>query len=63
MDTIFYCPALCRYTDELKIVGFAVLNNFMDPKELAQPTSRSVRDYVLNQGAFEVPLHTGKLQS
>lgn len=31
----------------------------MDPKEMAQPYSRSTRDYVLNAGAFQVPLHIG----
>ena len=28
---------------------------------MGAPASRSVRDYVLNTGAFQLPLHTGAL--
>lgn len=48
-----------RYSRALRVVGFAVLNVFLDPKEGGQPVSRSIQDFVLNQGAFQLPLHAG----
>jgi hypothetical protein len=36
------------------VVGFALLPLFLDPKAGSQPVSRSIQDYVLNQGAFQV---------
>lgn len=38
-----------RFTCSVALVGTALLPAFLDPREGGQPTSRSVRDYVLNQ--------------
>jgi hypothetical protein len=43
-----------RTSGMLRVVGFALLPLFLDPKAGAQPVSRSIQDYVLNQGAFQV---------
>ncbi|WIA19544.1 hypothetical protein OEZ85_004153 [Tetradesmus obliquus] len=48
-----------RTSGVLRVVGFALLGLFLDPKAGGQPVSRSIQDYVLNQGAFQVPLHAG----
>ena len=38
-----------RFSGTAALVGSALLPVFLDPREGSQPTSRSVRDYVLNQ--------------
>jgi hypothetical protein len=43
-----------RTSGLLRVVGFALLPLFLDPKAGSQPVSRSIQDYVLNQGAFQV---------
>jgi hypothetical protein len=43
-----------RFSRSLKVVGFALLPLFLDPTTGQQPTSRSIQDYVLNEGAFQV---------
>ena len=44
------------------IVGFAVLNLFVDPLQQEQPADRSVREYVLNEGSFQLSLHRSGLK-
>jgi hypothetical protein len=43
-----------RTSGLLRVVGFALVPLFLDPKAGSQPVSRSIQDYVLNQGAFQV---------
>lgn len=43
-----------RPSRALRVVGFALVGLFLDPKTAGQPVSRSIQDYVLNQGAFQV---------
>ncbi len=38
-----------RWSREQRVVGYAALNVFIDPKQQLQPLSKNVRDYVLNQ--------------
>lgn len=38
-----------RWSRQLRVVGFACLPVFVDPKTMQQPLSRNVRDYVLNK--------------
>jgi hypothetical protein len=56
-----HAPCVClqvqtieRYSRSLRVVGFALLPLFLDPTTGSQPVSRSIQDYVLNQGAFQV---------
>jgi hypothetical protein len=37
-----------RWSRALRVVGYAALACFTDPKTQAQPLSRNMRDYVLN---------------
>ncbi len=48
---------ICRWERERRVVGYACLPVFSDPKTSQQPASKGLRDYVLNQGAFQIPLH------
>lgn len=43
-----------RTSRALRVVGFALVPIYLDPKSGGQPVSRSIQDYVLNQGAFQV---------
>jgi hypothetical protein len=43
-----------RSSRTLRVVGFALLALFLDPRDGRQPLSRSINDYVLNGGAFQV---------
>jgi hypothetical protein len=43
-----------RSSRALRVVGFALLVLFLDPRDGGQPLSRSLSDYVLNSGAFQV---------
>jgi hypothetical protein len=43
-----------RSSRQLRVVGFALLALFLDPRDGGQPQSRSISDYVLNNGAFQV---------
>lgn len=48
-----------RTSRSVRVVGFALVSLFLDPKSGAQPVSRSIQDYVLNQGAFQVRVIPG----
>lgn len=43
-----------RGSRTLRVVGFALLALFLDPRDGGQPLSRSIADYVLNYGTFQV---------
>ena len=43
---------------QVKVVGYTCINLFANPADGGQPVAKSsVRDYVLNAGAFQLPLH------
>jgi hypothetical protein len=42
------------HSGEVRVVGHAVLELFLDAADNTQPLNRSVREYILNQGAFQV---------
>ena len=44
------------------IVGFAVLNLFVDPDRRVQPDNPEAREYILNEGSFQIPLFRGGLK-
>jgi len=44
------------------VVGFAVLPLFVDPVSGEQPASSEVREYVLNEGSFQLSLHRSGLK-
>jgi hypothetical protein len=44
------------------VVGFAVLNIFLDPVTTAQPRDINVREYVLNEGSFQLALYRSGLK-
>ena len=44
------------------IVGFAVLHIFVDPISHVQPANSEVREYVLNEGSFQVSVHRSGLK-
>ena len=49
-----------RFTQASATVGYAVLNVFMDArpgKDGVQPESQNVKDFILNAGGHELPLH------
>lgn len=49
-----------RFTKKSVTIGYAVLNLFVDArpgKGRAQPESQNVRDFILNAGGHELPLH------
>jgi len=54
---LFAVHTVCRWERQQRVIGYAALPLFMDPKTQQQPASKNIRDYVLNQGAFQVPLH------
>lgn len=39
-----------KWSRNVRAVGYAVLNVFVDPKQQGPPSNRSDRDYVLNSG-------------
>lgn len=45
-----------RSSGTLRVVGFGLLALFLDPRDGGQPLSRFISDYVLNSGAFQVPV-------
>ena len=53
---LFAVYTICRYEGVHKVVGYAALPLFLDPGTQAQPASRNTREYILNQGAFQIPL-------
>jgi hypothetical protein len=55
---------VCLRTKKLSCVGYAVLNVFVEGADpTKQPTSSAATDFVLNQGAFQLPLHNGPPQT
>lgn len=40
------------------IVGYALFPVFLDIETLKQPTRSSIPQFILNEGAFQIPLHT-----
>lgn len=40
------------------IIGYALFPVFLDIETLKQPTRSSVPQFVLNEGAFQIPVHT-----
>ncbi|KAG1676617.1 hypothetical protein FOA52_008746 [Chlamydomonas sp. UWO 241] len=54
---LFVVHTVCRWTRQQRVVGYAALPLFSDPRTGEQPASKNVRDYVLNQGSFQIPLH------
>lgn len=54
---LFAVHTICRYERQQKVVGYAALPLFIDPGSQAQPASRNTREYILNQGSFQIPLH------
>jgi len=50
-------PAERSQTLSLCNVGFAVLHVFVDPFTKQQPTSNTLREYSLNEGAFQLSVH------
>ncbi|OQR83526.1 hypothetical protein ACHHYP_14578 [Achlya hypogyna] len=48
-----------RFTKEPIVLGYAALPIFLNADTKAQPTKPSVQEFVLNEGAFQVPLHVG----
>ena len=38
-----------RWYRDIRVVGYACINVFMDPKQQAAPLSRNIHDYVLHQ--------------
>ena len=42
------------HSQEVRVVGHAVLELFLDAADNRQPLNRNVREYILNQGAFQV---------
>ncbi|KAF5840443.1 hypothetical protein DUNSADRAFT_16675 [Dunaliella salina] len=55
---LFTVQTVERWSRQLRVVGFACLPVFVDSKTSQQPLSKNVRDYVLNKGAFQIPIHT-----
>ena len=54
---LFTVHTICRYERQQRVVGYGALPLFLDPGSQAQPASRNTREYILNQGAFQIPLH------
>ena len=44
------------------IVGFAVLHLFVDPDRRVQPDNPEAREYILNEGSFQISLFRGGLK-
>lgn len=44
------------------IVGFSVLHLFVDTVSGIQPASNEVREYLLNEGSFQLPMHRSGLK-
>ncbi|GLI63028.1 hypothetical protein VaNZ11_005888, partial [Volvox africanus] len=55
---LFKVTTLERWSRVPCVLGWGLLNLFIDAKTQQQPLSSYVLDYALNQGAFQIPLHT-----
>jgi len=52
---------LDKYLKAVVCVGYAVLNIFALPHDpLAQPETGQVSSFILNEGAFQIPIHLGQ---
>jgi hypothetical protein len=43
--------------NEVRIVGYAAINMFLQPNRKTQPVSPNEPDYMLNKGCFQIPIY------